>query len=77
MWNEILIGTGGIITFNVLMYNVGRYWVRKEAQYSLKQLQETKEMLEVSKEEHNKQIEEIKDLMDGIELHFKELDLNT
>ena len=77
MWNEILIGTGGFLTFNALMYNVGRWAVRKEAQYSLKQLKETKEMLEISKEEHNKQLEEIQDLMDGIELHFKVFDLNN
>ena len=79
MWNEILVGVGGFVTFNVLMYNVGRWAVRKEAQYSIIQLNEQKEMLEKSTQTRLKlqELKEVETLITDIETHFKNFDLNT
>jgi len=66
----MIIGAGGIIGFNLGLYQIGKWSVRKEAKVSIAKLKDTIEQLEQSKSNHNEIIKEAEDKIKEIEVHF-------
>ena len=70
MWNEMLIGFGGIATGYLGLYHLGKWSVRQEVKQSVIELKETIYMLEQSKEDHTELIKSAEEKIQEVEEHF-------